>query len=193
MPSRKMGIVVAGVVVVLVGAAALAFGRGGPSEVAGAASHAAGAQERATLDKTAARFRILAHTVIMRRNALARQRGDVTRLDALAVAAVRDIAFEMAAINGEANPTRGEAFASTRGSAESVVSGDIVNTDQPVFVAVFDGNFVGYGASSPTGRLPVGNVMTITFDAKTLAVTDWGIVSVRPDTAPLGVATPLFP
>ena len=73
-----------------------------------------------------------------------------------------------------------------------MISGDTVNTDQPAYVAVFHGNFVGYLASVPPGgQFPTGHVMTILFDAQTLEVTDWGLVDHAPVTAQLGAGSPL--
>jgi hypothetical protein len=45
-------------------------------------------------------------------------------------------------------------------------------------------------ASVPnSGDFPLGNTMTVVFDANSLAVTDWGLVSNTPDTTWLGQAT----
>jgi hypothetical protein len=101
------------------------------------------------------------------------------------------MALEMASLNAEPKPTNGQVFASTRNLAQKVTSGATVNTDQPVFVAVFHGNFIGYRATTLLGEFPVGKVMTVTFDANTLAVTDRGIVPTELDTIGLGAATPL--
>jgi hypothetical protein len=149
---------------------------------------------RAALLRGAVRFRTLAHKLILRRNAAlhGRHLSVAAGPDPLALAAIRDMAIEIASLNGDANPQDGQLFSSTRKLAESVISGDIVDTDQPVYVAVFHGNFVGYMASVPnSGEFPVGNAMTVVFDANTLDVTDWGLVPNAPDTTRLGPSTSL--
>lgn len=150
--------------------------------------------QHAALIRRANRFRILAHREILRRNAElhGRRVAAATAPDPLALAAMRDMAIEISSLNGEASPQRGQVFASTRKFAQTVIDGDTVDTDQPVFVAVLHGNFVGYLASVPIeGQFPTGDVLTITFDANTLAVTDWGLVPVAPDTTRLGTSTSL--
>ena len=112
--------------------------------------------------------------------------------DPLALAAMRNIALEMSSFNADAHPYGGQVFSSTRKFAETVINGDTVNTDQPAYVAVFHGNFVGYLASvAPGAQLPTGHVMTIVFDAQTLEVTDWGLVDHAPAIAQLGAGSPL--
>jgi hypothetical protein len=136
----------------------------------------------------------LARKTIVRRQAALRGRSVAAgpAPDPLALAAMRDVALEMSSQNGDAHPYDGEVFSSTRNLAETVISGDTVNTDQPVYAVVFHGNFVGYLASVPAGaQLPTGHVMTIVFDAQTLEVTDWGLVDRAPATAKLGAGNPL--
>jgi hypothetical protein len=152
------------------------------------------AAEHAALIRRAVHFRTLAHKIILRRQAALRGRTLKAGAapDPLALAAMRDVARSMASFNADAHPYSGQVFSSTRKFAETVISGDTVNTDQPAFVVVFHGNFLGYLASPPPGaRLPTGHVMTIVFDAQTLEVTDWGLVDQTPATARLGAASPL--
>jgi hypothetical protein len=105
---------------------------------------------------------------------------------------MRDVALEMSSLNGDAHAYGGEVFSSTRSFAEHVISGDTVDTDQPAYAAVFHGDFVGYLAPvPPSGHFPTGHVMTIVFDARTLEVTDWGLVDHAPSTAALGAGSPL--
>jgi hypothetical protein len=105
---------------------------------------------------------------------------------------MRDVAIELASLNGEARPANGAVFSSTRSAVERAISDSAVNTDQPAFVAVVHGRFTAYEASVPPGSpLPTGSIMTITFDANTLEVTDWGIIPSVVNTAGLGTSTAL--
>jgi hypothetical protein len=152
------------------------------------------AAAHAPFTRRADRFGRLAQKAIVRRQAALRGRRVVAGAtpDPLALAAMRDVALEMSSLNGDAHPYGGEVFSSTRNFAETVISGDTVNTDQPVYVLVFHGSFVGYLASVPAGaQLPTGHVMTIVFDAQTLEVTDWGLVDQAPATVKLGAGSPL--
>jgi hypothetical protein len=153
-----------------------------------------GTPTRAALVERADRFGRLAHKTIVRRQATLRGRTLATGAapDPLALTAMRDVALAMSSLSGDARPYGGEVFSSTRNFAENVISGDTVNTDQPAYVAVFHGDFVGYLASVPPGgHFPKGHVMMIVFDARTLEVTDWGIAHHAPSTAALGAGSPL--
>jgi hypothetical protein len=150
--------------------------------------------EQSAVEQRAAIFRTRAHELIQERSARLGSESVQAGAppDALAIQAMRAMAFELAALNGETHPRSGVVLASNRQNAQKAITGAGVDTDQPAFVAVFHGNFIGYAASPPPGgNLPAGKVMTITFDADTLAVTDWGIQQDVPDTATLGPATPL--
>jgi hypothetical protein len=147
---------------------------------------------RAPLVGRADRFRRLAQKTIVRRQAALRglTLAAGAAPDPLALTAMRDVALAMSSLNGDARPHDGRAFSSTRNFAEKLISGDTVNTDQPAYVAIFRGNFVGYLASVPPGgHYPTGHVMTIVFDARTLEVTDWGLVDHVPSTAALGASS----
>jgi len=130
--------------------------------------------------------------LILRRNAV-RDVGQVTSgaPDSLALAAIRDMAIEIASLNGEPSPTNGQVFSSTHQFAETTLLGEGVSGDEPVYAAVFHGNFVGYQASTPNGNFPKGNTMIVVFDASSLDVTDWAISPNAPDTTKLGTATSL--
>lgn len=149
---------------------------------------------RQTLANRAARYRVLAAKAIARRRRA--QHGRTVRAgaapDPLAIIAMRDVAIELASLNGEARPTNGAVFSSTRAAVERAISDAGVNTDQPAFVAVVRGRFTAYEASVPPGSpIPTGSVMTITFDANSLEVTDWGIIPSVVNTTGLGASTPL--
>jgi hypothetical protein len=105
---------------------------------------------------------------------------------------IRDISLQISSLNGDPTPQSGEVFASTRKYAETVLSGDTVDTDQPVYSVVMFGSFVGYQAKTPSNTKPTGSVLTIEIDAQTMAVTDWGIAPLAPvNLSSLGAATPL--
>jgi len=97
----------------------------------------------------------------------------------------------MAYLNGDPNPQSGEVFSTTHQTAERVISASGVNTNQPVFAVVLRGKFVGYTAYTPDGKFPAGNAMNVVFDANSLAITDWGLLSTVPDLAALGASTSL--
>lgn len=193
--SKRRSVIIGGTAILVAGsvaAAALAAHTSRPAAAAG--TRVVSSSERAALLRKAVRFRTLAHELILRREAElhGRRVTAASAPDPAALAAIKDMAIEFAALNGEPNPQNGLVFSSTRKFAESVVNGDIVDTDQPVYVAVFHGSFIGYMASVPdSGQFPTGNTMTVVFDANSLEVTDWGLVQTTPDTTRLGPATPL--
>jgi hypothetical protein len=162
-----------------------------PASSAKAAAGQAGVHVRAS---RATHYRNLAHAEIVRRQAAlhGRRIAADTPPDPTALAAIRDMVIEMASLNGVPSPANGRVYSSTRQTAENLISRDTVDTDQPVYVALVSGNFVGYLASVPTsGQFPTGRAMTIVFDATTLAVTDWGLDEQVPDLTPLGLSVPL--
>jgi hypothetical protein len=107
--------------------------------------------------------------------------------DPLAIAAMRNIAMSMSIRNGENHPSNGLAWATDRKNAQKLENGAGVNTDQPVYIILFHGNFTGYLAHTPGGgNPPTGQLMSITFDAKTLQITDWGITDMAPGLGSLG-------
>jgi hypothetical protein len=113
--------------------------------------------------------------------------------DPLAIAAMRNAALQMALLNGEVRPFGAEAWSTTRQMAVSVASDDRVDTDQSCFVVELSGHFTAYLASTPGGAPPpTGRTMTLTFDAQTLELTDWGVRDTAPAfTQRLGGGMPL--
>jgi hypothetical protein len=97
----------------------------------------------------------------------------------------------MGAMNGEANPTQGLVYSGSHQFVERTLSGATVADDVPVFAVVVRGAFVGYMAHVAGGHLPRGSVLTITFDANTLEVTDWSIRGNAPDVSRLGISVGL--
>jgi hypothetical protein len=108
------------------------------------------------------------------------------------LAKLREVAAHVASLNGVPHPTGAIAIPSTRKAANTVDSGADVDTDQPSYLIVLHGRFVGRVAHVPPGApLPRGSVLTIVVDADTGLVTDWGISDHKPDTSSLGKETPL--
>jgi hypothetical protein len=68
-------------------------------------------------------------------------------------------------------------------AAEEIISGDLVNDHVPVYVIeVTGGPFTCNGCSFPPGASPPqGNALTLTVNAQTFQVTDFGITPNVPD------------
>lgn len=68
-------------------------------------------------------------------------------------------------------------------AAEAIVSGDVVNDHVPVYVIeVTGGPFTCSACSYPAGASPPqGNALTLTVNAQTFQVTDFGITPNPPD------------
>lgn len=151
----------------------------------------------AQLEFRAERYGILARRLIAHRNAQFQRTHRVVRVgdapDPGALAAIRDVTIRMASLNGVASPSGGLVFSSSHKLAQMVLSGDTVTDDGPVFSVVVRGDLVGYMAHTATGALPSGSVMTITFDANTLEVTDWSLLRTMPSLTLLGISTALRP
>jgi len=64
---------------------------------------------------------------------------------------------------------------------EQAAGGDVVNSDQPVYLLIIGGHFTcGSCSTTPRAKAPTGTFITLTVDRSTLATTDFGIVHVRP-------------
>jgi hypothetical protein len=97
---------------------------------------------------------------------------------------LRNESLSSSRANGVQMPTTMLAVASTdRQTAERLVSGDIVADHSAVYVvAMTGGTFTAVSASSPPGASPPqGTVLTVTFNATTLAVTDVALLNSVPD------------
>jgi len=191
-PLRNHRTIVVAVAVLVTGSIAAAGYASWTSTSVSASEVALSASERQALEQRANVFRERAHGLIQKRTeTLTAEPAAGAPPDALAVQAMRAMSYEFAALNGEKAPKAGAVYASTRVAAQKAISDAIVDTDQPVFVAVFHGDFIGYQAKVPANQLPTGKVMMVTFDAETLAVTDWGLAQQDPNTAVLGPSTSL--
>jgi hypothetical protein len=107
---------------------------------------------------------------------------------------LRAIALGAAAQNGEQSPTDAIAYKTTRQDANARTSGAIVDSNQPVFLIVEHGNFVGVDVSLMYGsQAPRGRIISVIVDAATGNVTDWGYEPTEPRVNGLAVAAPLIP
>lgn len=150
----------------------------------------------ASLEARAQRYGAQARHLIARRNAQSRRMHRVVRSgdapDPGALSAMRAATTAMASLNGVATPTNGVVFSSTHDLAETILTKDTVMDSLPVFAVVIHGNFIDYQAHTPTGVIPTGSIMTVVFDANTLAITDWSLQQMIPgNLTSLGISTSL--
>jgi len=111
---------------------------------------------------------------------------------AAAATAVRGLATQLAAANGDPAPSSMEYVLTTRQAAAKATSQAVVDSDQPVYVASFSGKFSGDLAKTPRGAVkPSGSVMTVVIDQSTGRITDWGIEKATPTLAALGAVQKL--
>ena len=97
---------------------------------------------------------------------------------------LRSLALQASSASGAPSPkTMIAVYSPDHQAAEKVVSGDIVNDHVPVYVIeVTGGPFTDNKASVPAGASPPqGNALTITVNAPTFQVTDFGITPNVPD------------
>jgi hypothetical protein len=104
-------------------------------------------------------------------------------------AKLRTMALQASSANGVSSPKTIEAVASPdHQAAEKVVSGDIVNDHVAVYVVeVTGGTFTNNTASTPPGvPAPSGSVLTLTVNAQSFSVTDFGLTDTAPDLTQIG-------
>jgi hypothetical protein len=108
--------------------------------------------------------------------------------DGLADPSVRDklraLALQASSGNGVPSPkTMIAVYSPDDQAAQEIISGDIVNDHVPVYVIeVTGGPFTCNSCSGPSGASPPqGNALTITVNAQTFQVTDFGITPNVPD------------
>src|SRR5579872_145141 len=104
---------------------------------------------------------------------------------------LRSLALQASSGAGVPSPTAILAVSSPdHQAAEKVVSGDIVEDHAPVYVVeVTGGVFTDNQASGPPGAPPPqGSALTLTVNAQTLQVVDFGIEPTAPDLAQIGSA-----
>src|SRR5580692_3934270 len=99
-------------------------------------------------------------------------------------AKLRASGLQASSANGVPSPkTMIAVYSPDRQAAEEIISGDIVNDHVPVYVIEATGGpFTDTNASVPPGAAPPqGNALTLTVDAQTYQVTDFGITPNVPD------------
>jgi hypothetical protein len=104
-------------------------------------------------------------------------------------AELRTMALQASSANGVPSPKTIEAVASPdHQAAEKIVSGAIVNDHVAVYVVeVTGGTFTDNTASTPPGvPAPSGSVLTLTVDAQSFRVTDFGLTDTAPDLTQIG-------
>jgi hypothetical protein len=101
---------------------------------------------------------------------------------------MRDLARAAAHRGGDDSPTSIRWVHTNRGASQRQTAGADVGEDsaRDVYVIEMHGNFVATYARTPDGTQPHGTVMTVTFDAASDTVTDFGLTDVDSDLASLG-------
>jgi hypothetical protein len=113
-----------------------------------------------------------------------------TRTDRRIEAAALKIARQL----GDRSPTAIAWVASRHRRAQLVDSGDIVDTNGPVYLVALRGRFVDRVAPVPPGGTPPkGTVLTLTFDRGRFTVLDLGLSHRWPHLARLGPVHVLHP
>src|SRR5580698_2581238 len=104
--------------------------------------------------------------------------------DPSVTAKLRALALQASSANGVPSPkTMIAVYSPDDQAAQEIISGDIVNDYVPVYVIEMTGGpFTCSGCSGPPGASPPqGNALTITVNARTFQVTDFGITPNVPD------------
>ena len=104
-------------------------------------------------------------------------------------AKLRTMALQASSADGGSSPKTIEAVASPdHQAAEKVVSGDIINDHVAVYVIeVTGGTFTDNAASTPPGvPAPSGSVLTLTVNAQSFGVTDFGLTDTAPALTQIG-------
>lgn len=102
--------------------------------------------------------------------------------DPLVVAQLRVLTISVSAHDSVLAPASMVAVAaSDHQAAESVISGAVIGEHQPVFVVQATGGPFTARHAPPGVAAPTGDVLTVTYDAATLAVTDVGLDAEAPD------------
>jgi hypothetical protein len=91
-------------------------------------------------------------------------------------AAMTKVVTDLAVANGGADPQSISYVKTTRQAASDLTGQSQLDSDQPVYLAVATGKFVGTVAKTPKGSpKPEGTTMTVAVDPATGRITDWGI------------------
>lgn len=100
-----------------------------------------------------------------------------------------DVTRALASANGEPKPSEITFIKTTRRKANQALGSAVVD-DADVYLVQVTGNFVAHRAHVPAGSaLPTGSSMTLTVDANTGQILDWGVTKEPQDISTLGVAS----
>nr|WSX53660.1 hypothetical protein OG409_34930 [Streptomyces sp. NBC_00974] len=103
-----------------------------------------------------------------------------------------EIAQRIAAKNGDGHPKNLKVVKTKRKAAAQAVSGAAVNSDQDAFVVEMTGKFTAHQVKVPHGGpQPTGSTLTLTIDANTGLILDWGLTTGTPTPTRLGTFSPL--
>ncbi len=96
-------------------------------------------------------------------------------------------AGEFAEANGGSVPSSAEAVLTTRQTSQDALGGDIVSSDQPVYLVQMEGSFVANAAPRPYGaEAPTGRTFWFLYDPAAQMTLDWGLGDHRADLTQLG-------
>jgi len=102
--------------------------------------------------------------------------------DPIVTAQLRVLSTGVSARLGVASPLTLHAVAAfDHQAAETVISGAEIGDHVPVFVVQATGGPFTADHAPPGGTAPIGSVLTVSYDAETLAVTDIGLDDTAPD------------
>lgn len=106
--------------------------------------------------------------------------------------AIQGIALGAATSDGDPNPTNVVLVPTLRSQAELIDAGTPTNSDQAVYFVVMHGTFTAAGVPAPPGAAaPTGTVITLTIDAATNRVLDFGIEDSPPNVDRMGIPEPI--
>ena len=103
-------------------------------------------------------------------------------------------AGEFADANSESVPSSAEAVQTTRQASLDALGGDIVDSDQPVYLVQMEGRFVANSAPRPYGAdAPTGTTFWFLYDPAEDMTLDWGLGDHRADLTQLGEVVAIHP
>jgi hypothetical protein len=99
--------------------------------------------------------------------------------------------LQSASFDGDSDPTEVIEVVTTTSALFKAVNGSFVEDDSDVHVVAGSGDFTASGAHVRSGPLPTGHFLFDVFDAKTLELTDWGLLDDSIDLSGRGPAIQL--
>ena len=114
-------------------------------------------------------------------------RKGTVEISSTALATLRVLANTMVVTSEGMGVSTGQAVLTTRQQAATVTAGDMVNSDQGVYLVQLHGQFTAVDASVPPGQVaPTGQYLTFAVDSLTGDVLDWTVGNHYSDLAALG-------